>query len=115
MAGRIWQRYVSGDRREFVELSLASLATAAFPQGGEIRLRLSGSERLVARFSSPLQPVALDRLEDQTHKGFRFRFSEPVTSIRPVLRELASGQRRALGGQQFGSSGHCVFTAGSTG
>jgi hypothetical protein len=110
VAGRIWQRYVGGDRREFVELSLASLATA-FPQGGEIRLRLNGGERLVARFSSPLQPVALDRLEDQTHKGFQFWFSEPVTSIRPVLRELASGQRRALDGQQFGSSGHCVFTA----
>jgi hypothetical protein len=28
-----------------------------------------------------------------------------------VLRELASGQRLALDGQQFGSSGHCVFTA----
>ena len=110
VAGRVWQRSVAGDRREFVEFSLASLATA-FPQGGEIRLRLGGGERRVARFSSPLQPVSLDRLEDQTHKGFRFQFSEPVMSIRPVLRELVSGHVIALDGQQFGSSGHCVFTA----
>jgi hypothetical protein len=109
VAGRIWQHHVAGDRREFVELSLASLATA-FPQGGEIRLRLGEGERLVAHFSSPLQPMALDRLEDQTHKGFRFQFSEPVTSIRPVLRDLVSGQQYTLDGQQFSSSGHCVFT-----
>lgn len=108
VAGQVWQRDIGGDRREFVELSLASLATA-FPQGGEIRLRLAGGVRLVAHFSSPLQPVALERVEDEAHAGFRFYFPEPVAWIRPVLRELASGQRRALDGQQFGTSGHCVF------
>ncbi len=108
VAGRSWQRDTAGDQREFVELSLASLATA-FPQGGEIRLRLGGNERLLARFTSPLQPVTLDAVGDEAYKGFRFHFAEPVAWIRPVLRELASGLRRALDGQQFGTSGHCVF------
>jgi hypothetical protein len=110
VAGQTWQRYVGGDRREFVELSLASLA-AAFPQGGDIRVKLDGGDLVVARFSSPLQPVAVDRLDDQTYRGFQFHFSEPVNWIRPMLRELASGQRRALDGQQFGTSGRCAFTA----
>lgn len=108
VAGQAWQREIGGDQREFVELSLASLATA-FPQGGEIQLRLGESERVIARFTSPLQPVTLDAVGDETHKGFRFCFAEPVAWIRPVLRELASGQRPDLDGQQFGTSGHCVF------
>lgn len=108
VAGQSWQRDIGGDRREFVELSLASLATA-FPQGDEIRLRLGGSERLIARFTSPLQPGALDPVGDEAYKGFRFHFAEPVAWMRPVLWELASGQQRALDGQQFGTSGHCVF------
>ena len=55
VAGRSWQRDTGGDQREFVELSLASLATA-FPQGGEIRLRLGGNERLLARLPVHCSP-----------------------------------------------------------
>jgi hypothetical protein len=108
VAGQPWQRDVGGDRRELVELSLASLVTA-FPQGGEIGLRLGGRERLIARFTSTLQPVALDAVGDEAHKGFRFHFAEPVGWMRPVLWELASDQRRVLNGQQFDTSGRCVF------
>lgn len=108
MAGVSWQRDIGSDRREFVELSLSSLS-AAFPQGGEIRLRLGGSERLIARFNSPLQPVDFREVSDEEYKGFRFYFTEPITWIRPVFLDLASGQRRVLDGQQFGISEQCIF------
>ena len=110
VAAQSWQRDIGGDLRDFVELSLASLATA-FLQGGEVRIRLGGSDLLIASFSSPLQPVALERVEDQAHAGFRLYFPEPVAWIRPALRDLASGQRRVLNGQQFGPSGCCAFTS----
>jgi hypothetical protein len=110
VADQLWLRDIGRDRRDFVELGLASLAMA-FPQGGEIRLRFGEGSRLVARFSSPLQPVALDRVDEKSYTGFRFYFSEPVVWMRLVLIELASGQRHALGGQQFSTSGQCVFAA----
>ena len=108
VANQVWQRDIGGDQRDFVELSLASLATA-FHQGGEIRLRLGGQERLLARFTSPLQPIELDAVGDELHRGYRFHFTEKVVWMRPVLRELASGQRRVLDGQQFDPTGQCVF------
>lgn len=107
---RSWQRDIGGDRREFVELSLATLATA-FPQGGEIRLNLDGCERLIARFTSPVQPVAVVAVGDESHKGYRFFFAEAVEWVRPILRELASGQRFEFEGQRFEPSGNLVFAA----
>ena len=108
VAGQSWQRSVWGDSREFIELSLASLAIA-FPKGGDVLLRLGGSERLVARFSSPLQPISLESVDDGTRAGFRFEFSEPVLWSRPVIWELASGDRRSLDGQQIDQSGVNAF------
>jgi hypothetical protein len=110
VANQVWQHDIGGDQREFVELSLASLATA-FPQGGDIRVRLGGKERLIARFTSPLQPVELDAVGDELHRGYRFHFAEKVVWMRPVLRELASDQRRVLDGQQFDPAGQCVFAS----
>jgi hypothetical protein len=108
IAGATWHRSVPGDRREFVELSLASLALA-LPQGGDINLRVGTSEQLVARFSSPLQPVSVCTIEDDLAAGFRFEFSEPVAWARPTIRELATGQKWCLEGQEIGATGPCVF------
>jgi hypothetical protein len=110
IAGQIWQRAVGGDRREFLEFSLASLALA-FPQGGEILLRLGRRELLVARFSSPLQPVAVERVEDKARVGLMFHFPERIDWAQVSAWDLATGQRRSLGGQQFGAAGRCVFLA----
>jgi hypothetical protein len=110
VAGKVWHRGMGVDHRAFVELSCASLATA-FPEGGDIRLRMHGRERLLARFSSPLHPLALDAEESPAHVGFRFHFSERVLWVRPGLREWASGQRRVLDGQAFGPSGRCLFVS----
>jgi hypothetical protein len=105
----VWHRDITDDRREFVELSLAGLATA-FPGGGDIRLRLRGSERLLARFSSPIHPLSVVAEDDESHAGFRFHFSERILWARPVVNELASGQHRILAAQRFGPSGRCVFS-----
>jgi hypothetical protein len=51
VAGEIWQRAGRRDRREFVELSLASLALA-HPIGGSITLRIGARKVIVARFTS---------------------------------------------------------------
>lgn len=110
VAGRSWQRAIIGDSREYVELSLASLALA-FPQGGDISLRLGAGQRLVARFSSPLQPAAIDKVEDDVQVGFRFEFSEPVVWARPVVRDLATGKRWSLEGQQIGNTDQCSFVS----
>jgi hypothetical protein len=108
IAGRPWQRAVYGDGREFVELSIANLALN-FPQGGDILLRLGTSDQCVARFSSPLQPFAIENIEDDAHVGFRFEFSEPVVWTRPAVRELATGKRWSLEGQQLDATGQCAF------
>lgn len=108
VAGQSWQHDIDGDKRDFVELGLASLAVA-FPQGGIIRLLLNNSEHLIARFNRPLQPFMLMEVGDEEYKGFRFYFAEPVTWIRPVILDLAAGQRCALDGQQFETSGQCLF------
>ena len=108
IAGQSWQRAVAGDRREFLEFSLASLAMA-FPQGGEILLRLGRRELLVARFSSPLQPVTVERVEDKARVGLTFHFPERIDWTRVIAWDLATGQRRSLDGQQFGAAGRCVF------
>lgn len=110
VAGKVWHRNMGVDHRAFVELSFASLATA-FPEGGDIRLRMHGHERLLARFSSPLHPLELDDEESHTHVGWRFHFSERVLWVRPGVREVASGQRRVLDGQAVGPSGRCLFVS----
>jgi hypothetical protein len=110
VAGRSWQRAIPGDGREFVELSLASLALS-FPQGGEVSLRVGASERLVARFSSPLQPVQVTRVEGDAHKGFRFDFSEPVIWARPVAWDVATGKRWSPEGQRVDIADCCAFAA----
>lgn len=108
VGGKVWHRDIADDRREFVELSLASLATA-FPTGGDIRLLMRTREILLARFSSPIHPLAVDAEDDQSHAGFRFHFPERIPWVRPVVRELASGQHRIFEGQQFGPTGRCAF------
>ena len=108
VGGQLWQRGVAGDRRDFVEFSLANLAVA-FPQGGEIRLRLGRQDILVARFSSPLQPIAADFLGDGLRRGFRFQFPEPINWARPTAWDLSSGQKISFIGQQFGAAGQCLF------
>jgi len=110
VAGQSWQRAAYGDGREFVELSLASLALA-FPQGGEVSLRVGASERLLARFSSPLQPVQATHTEDDTHKSFRFDFSEPVVWARPMVWDVASGKRLSPEGQRVDVDARCAFAA----
>jgi hypothetical protein len=106
--GQSWQRAVHGDRRDFVELSLASLAVA-LSQGGEIRLRLGSQALLVARFSSPLQPLSAEYVHDGLRRGFRFQFQEPISWARPIAWDLSSGQKRSFPGQQFDSTGQCAF------
>lgn len=108
VGGRQWFRSVSGDTREFIELSLASLALT-FPLGGDILLRAGGSEWLVARFSSPLQPVSLERIDSDAETGYRFEFPEPVSWVRPVVRDLASGLRLELEGQPVDDGGQVSF------
>jgi hypothetical protein len=106
--GKSWQRDVGKSLRDFIELSLASLAMA-FPHGGEIKLRSGGGDWLLARFTSPLQPITIDRVDEELTTGFRFNFPEPVEWMRPVLSELASGKRYILDGQFLSQSGICVF------
>jgi len=108
IAGQIWQRAVVGDRREFVEFSLASLAMT-FPQGGEILLRLPRRELGVARFSSPLQPVAVQRVEDKAHVILAYQFPERIDWAQVIVWDLSTGHKRSLGGQRFGAAGHCAY------
>jgi hypothetical protein len=110
VAGRRWLRSLPGDVhvREFVELSLASLALT-FPLGGDVMLRAGGGEWLVARFSSPLQPVGLERVDTDVEIGYRFEFPEPVVWARPVVRDLASGRRLELEGQRVDEDGQASF------
>lgn len=108
VAGRPWLRSVPGDAREFIELSLASLALT-FPSGGDVLLRAGGSEWLVARFSSPLQPVGLERVDSEAETGYRFEFPEPVSWVRPAVRDLASGRRFELEGRRVEDAGQVSF------
>jgi hypothetical protein len=103
--GRVWQRAMEPVAPEFVNISLASLATA-YPQGGDVSLRSRGSDLLLARFTSPLQPVSLQRADKGGRTGLRFDFTEPVTWARPMLRDLASGRAYSFEGQ-------CVEAPGS--
>lgn len=100
IAGQIWQRSIANDSRSFVDLSLASLAIT-FPQGGEIKVKLGGVERLVARFSKPLQALTAKLDEGVRSTGFCFSFPESVVWVRPVLLNLVSGERRHLTGKQL--------------
>jgi len=111
--GRPWQHDIGGDRRGFIELSLATMATA-FPEGGDVHLRIGGVERLVARFTHPLRPLSVEPLGDHAYKGFRFNFAESVPWVRLVVRDLASGRQHAEEGQRFGESGQCMFAPSAT-
>jgi len=107
IGGQLWQRSIVNDARSFVDLSLASLAIA-FPQGGEIRIKLCGVDRLVARFSKPLQALTARPDDCARSTGFRFHFPEPVEWVRPVLLNLVSGERRPLSGKQL-IDDLCIF------
>ncbi len=103
-----WQWDIGVGRRAFVDASLATLASS-FPDGGVIRLHQAGTRRDIARFTHPLRPLHCDRVGDDISKGLRFDFSEKVAWVRPVLWDLASGNRRILEGQEFNDSGQLVF------
>lgn len=103
--GRVWQHATEPVAPEFVNISLASLAITC-PQGGDVSLRLKGGDLLLARFTSPLQPVFLERTEKGGFTGLTFDFTEPVTWARPTLRDLASGRTYSFEGQ-------CVRELGS--
>ena len=102
VAGKLWQRAVGDDRRDFLEFSLASLSLT-FPEGGDIRLKVGFREVLVARFSSPLKPIAAEFQDDSLRRGFRFHFTEPIAWARPTVWDLATGQKHQFDGRKFGT------------
>jgi hypothetical protein len=108
--GRLWAKALPGDRRTFIELSLSSLAVAS-PQGGAITLTAGGAEVLVARFTSPLHPIAVDRIDDGgLHIGFRFDFTELITWVKPIVRDLASGKSWDFEGLELSDGEETCFT-----
>lgn len=112
VAGRHWQSYVAGDQRSFVEISLESLATS-FPQGGDIVLRFPDGEHHVARFSSPLQPLRLEPIENEHYSGYRFLFTERATWVRPHVRDLQSGTTHLAEAQRFEALPKLQFSIGA--
>jgi hypothetical protein len=107
--GRLWAKALPGDRRTFIELSLSSLAVAS-PQGGAITLTAGGAEVLVAHFTSPLHPIAVDRIDDGLHIGFRFDFTELITWVKPIVRDLASGKSWDFEGLELSDGEETCFT-----
>ena len=108
VSGRVWQRAVGDDRRDLVEFSLANLALA-FPEGGEIRLRVGAGDPLVARFSSPLKPIAAEFRDDVSRRGFRFHFTETTNWVRPAIWDLSTGRKFTFPGQNCGICEQCKF------
>lgn len=99
VAGQAWQRAVHCDRREFVELSFASLAIA-HPGGGAITLRIGQRDLLVARFTSPMHALAANSIDSGSQRGIQYQFPEPIDWVRPSILNLCTGQtHNALGGQ----------------
>jgi hypothetical protein len=95
VGGKAWQSAVGEDRRDFFEFSLASLAIT-FPDGGDILLKSSVHDLLIARFTSPLKPVDLEMKSDGFRRGFKFQFAEPVKYFRPTAWDLSSGVKKTF-------------------
>jgi hypothetical protein len=107
IAGRIWNQAMGRDSRESVDLSLANLALA-FPEGGEIRLKVGGREETVASFTSPLRPVDAERIQDDEAIELSFRFAECVRWTRAAACNLDSSRDCISEGQRLDGTG-CEF------
>lgn len=107
--GQEWERAENLNKKQFTEISLASLAPS-FPGGGEITLTHRDYKCLIARFTSPLHATVISRQATPMHTVYRFDFPQPIEWVRPIFREISSGESfESVTGQELTDGSVCVF------